>query len=424
MLRIRSAPIEEMDINTLRFALFNYIVAQQNGEDMIVRIEDSDKEKNVEKRDQEILDTLDLFNIKYSQVIYQSQNVRFHSAMALQLLHEKRAFSCFCSDAWLEKKKAEAEAAGEEYRYDDACRNLPAELVIDNTNPFTVRIVRPDAPIVVHDRVRGDMTFSADSVDSFVIMTQQKIPTHTFATAVDDMLSDISLVITDAKEIENAPKEEHIRASLSYDKKIEYAHIPALLCSERVTIKELLKEGYLPEAISNYLISAGNSIEKEIFELEDALEWFDLKSLSLSPAQFDKEILKHINQEHLKNLDAKELSRYVGFADAEVGELARIYLNEGVNTTRELKARIAPIFSERVIPDLFAKNAAILSDVIQKAPYFESYEAFISYTMKESALKEEEFFQALRLLLTNAQEGPELAEIYKHLKNYIGEIVK
>ena len=97
MLRFAPSPTGDMHIGNLRVAVFNYIVSQQKKEDLIVRIEDTDKERNIEGKDQEILDLLALFNIEYSQVIYQSENVRFHSAMALQLLHEKKAFSCFCS---------------------------------------------------------------------------------------------------------------------------------------------------------------------------------------------------------------------------------------------------------------------------------------------------------------------------------------
>ena len=108
MLRFAPSPTGDMHIGHLRVAIFNYITAKQRNEDFIVRIEDIDKETNIEGKDQEILDILALFKIEYSQLIYQSQNVRFHSAMALQLMHEKKAFSCFCSDDWLEKKRKEA----------------------------------------------------------------------------------------------------------------------------------------------------------------------------------------------------------------------------------------------------------------------------------------------------------------------------
>ena len=432
MLRFASSPTGDMHIGNLRVAIFNYIISKQKNEDLIVRIEDTDNERNIEGNDQEILDILALFDIEYSQVIYQSQNVRFHSAMALQLIHEKKAFSCFCSSDWLEKKREESKEAKKAYSYDDACRNLPAELVIDNINPFTIRINRPDETVVVKDLIKGDVSFEPDAVDSFVIMSQDKTPTYNFACAVDDMLSDISIIIRGEDHMSNTPKQEHIRNSLNYDKKVEYAHLPIILndsgkkMSKRddaSSVKWLLEEGYLPEAITNYLILIGNKPPQEIFNMKDAFEWFSLDKISKSPACFDIDMLKHINKEHLKSMDAKELSRYVGFADAEIGELARIYLEEA-GTTKELKSKIAPIFAPRNVPENFAEQTAVMAETIKAAPYFDKYDDFKNYIMKESGLEGENFVKPLRILLTNAEHGPDVAEIYKYLKNYIGEIVK
>ena len=432
MLRFAPSPTGDMHIGNLRVALFNYIVSKQKSEELIVRIEDTDKERNIEGKDQEILDLLSLFDVEYSQVIYQSQNVRFHSAMALQLMHEKKAFSCFCSPEWLEKKREEAKANKKAYRYDDACANLPAELVIDNMNPFTIRIKKPEKPIVIHDRIKGDISFEPDDIDSFIIMRQDKTPTYNFACAVDDMLSDISIVIRGEDHMSNTPKQELIRNSLGYDKKIEYAHLPIILnetgkkMSKRddaSSVKWLLEEGYLPSAISNYLILIGNKPPQEIFTLEEAIEWVKLENISKSPARFDIDKLKFINRQHLKNLDTKELSRYVGFADEEIGALAKVYLEEA-GTTKELKAKIKPIFEPKNIPQEFEEQAFKMFSVIKDAPYFEEYNEFKNYVMKGTGLKGKNFFKPLRILLTGAQHGPEIEDIYKHLKNYIGEIVR
>lgn len=432
MLRFAPSPTGDMHIGNLRVALFNYIVSKQRGEDLIIRIEDTDKERNIEGKDQEILEILALFGIEYSQLMYQSNNYRFHSAMALQLLHEKKAFNCFCSPEWLEKKRDEAKENKVAYRYDGACENLPAELVIDNTNPFTVRLKKPEKAVVVHDHIKGEISFEPDDVDSFIIMRQDKTPTYNFACAVDDMLSDISLVIRGEDHMSNTPKQTHIRTSLGYAKEIEYAHLPIILndagkkMSKRddaSSVKWLLEEGFIPSAIANYLILIGNKPPKEIFTIQEAMEWFSLDNISKSPARFDIDKLKFINREHLKNLDARELSRYVGFADEEIGELARLYLEEA-GTTKELKSKIKPIFEAKIIPDEFADAAATMREVILKAPYFDTYDAFKNYVSQESGLKGKNLFKPLRLLLTGAEHGPDLSEIYKHLQNYLREIVK
>ncbi len=406
MLRFAISPTTDMNIGNLRIALFNYIVSKQKNENLIIKIEDIDKEKNIEGRDIEILDILKLFDIEYSQVIYQGENIRFYSAMAIQLIHDKKAFSCFCSDEWLESKKEEAKANKKPYKYDDACANLPAELVIDNLSPFTIRIKNP----------------ISNDVDSFIIMNQDKTPTYNFACAVDDMLSDISVVIHDESYIKNAPKQEHIRTSLNYDKKIKYIYVP-ILSNDDINIKWLLKEGFLPEAISNYLISIENKPPKEIFSVKEAIEWFNIDDISKSTAHFDIAILRDINNKHLKLLDTKELSRYVGFADAEIGELAKIYLEE-VSTTKELRSKIEPIFAQKNIPNSFEEQSAIIHRIVKDAPYFEQYSDFESYIMKKSGLKGENFSKPLRIILTGVEHGPDIARIYKYLKNYIGEIVK
>ena len=412
MLRFAPSPTGDMHIGDLRVALFNYIVSKQRNEDLIVRIEDIDKEKNVDAKDGEILGLLPLFGIEYTQVVYQSANVRYHSAMALQLIHDKKAFSCFCSDEWLQKKREEAKDNKKVYKYDDACRNLPNELVIDNMSPFTIRLSRPDK------------TFEADDIDSFIIMSQDKTPTQNFAGAIDDMLSDISVVIRSQEHIDVSPKQDHIRASLGYEKQMQYAYLPSIINSDDASsVKSLLEQGFLPEAILNYLISTAIKPPQEIFSTADAIEWFDLDKISKSPARFSMDTLKHINHEHLLSLDAKELSRYVGFADAEIGELARVYLKEA-STTRELKAKIDAIFGDKNIPDELMEHSALIVKTIKSAPFFDEYDDFKNYITKESGLKSENLVKPLRFVLTGAGHGPDIAQVYKYLKNYIAEIVK
>lgn len=414
MLRFAFSPTRDMELGDLKVALINFIVAQQREENLIVRVDDTSTRKNIEGKDKEYLDILDLFGIRYTQTIHESQNFRFHTAMALQLMHERKAFSCFCSPDWIQGKIDEAEAANKPYLYDDACANLPAELVIDNTNPFTVRIHRPTKDITVSDAIKGDLTFKADTIDSFMILKQDKTPMADFASAIDDMLNDISLVIQDQDHIESAPKQIFVREALQYDKKVQYAHIPPMTGDEIPSVMSLLEQGYLPEAIVHYLIS---------MSLEEAVEKFELSKLSPLPVAFDLQKLKEINKMQLKTMEAKELSRYVGFADEEIGELARLYVGE-VETTRELKTKIAPFFEKRDVPSEMQEDYAKIVECVKNAPYFEEYNDIKNYIINQTALGEKKILQPLRVLLSNAQQGPELSEIYKYIKNYLGEFTK
>ncbi|MEA3521845.1 MAG: glutamate--tRNA ligase [Campylobacterota bacterium] len=424
MLRFAPSPTGDMHIGNLRLAIFNYLLSQQNDEALIVRIEDMDTERNIEGKDQEILDILGLFGIEYKEVIYQSSHLKYHRAMALQLLHDKKAFSCFCTPETIESKKKAAKVAKKAYRYDGTCENLPADLVIDNMNPFVIRLKKPNSSLHVSDIIEGD--------NSFIIMRQDKNPTDNFACAIDDMISNIATVIRSEDHISDTPKQIAIHHALGYTKDIHYAHIPIILNNEGEkmskqdsvsSVKWMLEEGFLPSAISNYLIVATTKAPHEIFTIQEALEWFDLSDISASPTRFDIDKLRFINQEHLKMLDDKELSRYVGFADIDIGKMAKIYLNEA-STLKELRAKIEPIFAPKKIPEIFAEQTETIRNIIQMAPHFEEFNEFKAYLVKESGLEEEALLKPLHLLLTGTEHGPEVSNLYAYLKNYLGEIIK
>ncbi len=432
MLRFAPSPTGDMHIGDLRVALFNYIIAKQRNEELVVRMEESENAPIIEGKDKEFLDILGLFGVDYSNVIYQSENLRYHRMMAIQLIHAKKAFSCFCTPAELEVKRAVAKKANKPFVYDDTCSHLRADMVIDNENPFTIRLKRPEAAVVIKDLIQGELSFTPDEIDAFVIMRAEKYPTDNFACAVDDMISDISLVIRSEEHLSDTPKQIAVRNALGYDKEMAYAHLPVILNEQgeklsendaHSSVKWLLEEGFLPSAIINYLLQLGNTTPEEIFSLEDALEWLDLSTLSTSSERFDLEKLKSINSQHLHNLDDKELSRYVGFADEAMGKVAKIYLNEA-STLKELRPKIEAIFAAKVIPDTLVDQAAIMKKVIIAAPYIESFDAFNAYIAKESGLEGEVFTKTLSLLVTGSENGPDVAKLYVYLKDFLGEIVK
>lgn len=432
MLRFAPSPTGDMHIGNLRVALFNYIMSQKRSEPLLIRIEDTDKERNIPGKEDEIIAILALFGITHEEHQLQSNNLRFHRAMALQLLHDKKAFNCFCSPETLDAKREKSIEDKIAYRYDSACEHLSADEVIDNMSPFTIRLKKPTQPITVRDIIKGESTFAPDDIDSFIIMRADKYPTYNFACAVDDMLGDVSLIIRGEDHLSNTPKQIAIQQALGYDRTIEYAHLPIILGVEgkkmskrddASSVKWLLEEGFLPEAIINYLILMGNKTPHEIFTLEEAIKWFDLSTLSKAPARFDIDKLKFINREHLRGLDPKELSRYVGFADEEIGRLAKIFLEE-VSTLKELRVKIGAIFAPKIVPDEYKEGFETLRDLTIKAPHFDDYESYKAYLVEHSGLKGKNLFKPLRILIGGAEHGPELNDLYMHLKNYLKEVVK
>ena len=177
MLRFAPSSTGDMHIGNLRVALFNYICSIQREEPLLIRIEDTDKERNIPGKEKEIFEILALFGIEYQEQQFQSNNLRFHRAMALQLLQDKKAFNCFCTPETIETKREASKEEKIAYHYDGACENLHAEEVIDNPLPFTIRLKKPTHPITVTDIIKGESTFEADEIDSFILMSADKYPT-------------------------------------------------------------------------------------------------------------------------------------------------------------------------------------------------------------------------------------------------------
>jgi len=432
MLRFAPSPTGDMHIGNLRVAIFNYIVAKQKKERFIVRIEDTDKERNIEGKDKEILEILDIFNLHPDDVYYQSHNLTIHQHMAIKLLKEHKAFVCFCTPQELEREREIAKNSKKAYRYSGKCESLSDVEILNNEKAFTMRLKKPKMDIEFNDIIKEDLSFAPDEIDSFVILRTDKTPTYNFACAIDDMIQDISLVIRGEDHVSNTPKQIHIRDQLGYNKKIAYAHLPIILNAEgkkmskrddASSVKWLLKEGFLPEAIVNYLILLGNKTPYEIFTMQEAIEWFDLSKISKAAAKFDIDKLRFLNREHIRRMDAKELSRAFGFADVNIGELAKCYLEEG-STIKEIRPKIEAIFATKPYESEWKEQMEKLRNALKKSCNFESFDELKSYLMKETKLKGKNFFKPLRLLLTGKEHGPELSHLYPHLKSYLLEIIK
>jgi glutamyl-tRNA synthetase len=432
LLRFAPSPTGDMHIGNLRIALFNYITSKQLNEDLIIRIEDTDKQRNIKGKDKEILDILNLFSIDYTQVIHQSDNIKYHSQMAMKLLLDKKAFNCFCSDESLEKDRMKALKNKQPYRYSGFCKNLSDNVTLECTAPFTVRIKSPEYNIKFIDGIKSKFDFAPFDIDSFIILRHDKTPTYNFACAVDDMIYNITTVIRGEDHLSNTPKQIHIRDSLGYNKKINYIHLPIILnlntgkkMSKRdkaSSIKWLIDEGFLPIAIANYLILLGYNPPYEIFTVEDALRWFNIKKVSKSPAKFDIKKLKFINREHIKLLDNMRLSKLIGFSDKDIGDLAKIYIEE-CNTIKEIKEKIDLIFSKKDTYNDFKDEFIKLKECLQQAPFIDDFNKLKKYITDETNLRGKQLFMPLRFVLTGTTQGPNLSEIYPLIKNYLGEII-
>ncbi len=433
MLRFAPSPTGDMHIGNLRVAIFNYILSKQLNEKLIIRIEDTEKKRNIKNKDKEILEILDLFSIEYDRVIYQSESLKYHQKLAMQLVSTKKSFSCFCGDDKLDELRQIAKNKKKPFRYDGFCQNLSNEVVLEVNAPFSIRVNQPQFNIKFTDLLKGDFDYKPFDIDSFIILRHDKTPTYNYACAIDDMLLDISTVIRGEDHLSNTPKQIYIRDILEYKKKISYIHLPIILnatsgkkMSKRdneSSVKWLISEGFLPCAIANYLVLIGNKTPCEIFSLEEAIKWFDIKAISKSGAKFDINKLRFINKKHLENIDEVRLSKILGFDDKDIGKLAKLYLEEA-STIKELKSKIDLMFSTRLLCVGFKDEFDILKNIISQGKYFDDFDDFKAYLAQQSGLKGKFLFKPLRYILTGANDGPNLSDIYPLVKNYLGEIVK
>ena len=427
MLRFAPSPTGDMNIQNLRVAIFNYIVSKQLNEDLMIRIEDIDNQRNIEGKDKEILEILNLFSIEYKGAVHQSDSLKYHQQIALQFLTQKKAFVCFCSDSKLEELKEESVKNGKTFSYDGFCETLSDETVLNTNAPFTIRIKKRDHNIKFTDLLKGDFNYTPLEVDSFIILGQDKKPTYNYACAIDDMITDISTIIRSDKYLPDTAKQIYIRESLGYTKEIKYIHLPDILNAQTnkediTSVKWLIDEGFLPSAIANYLVLIGNKTPNEIFTLEEAISWFKIENVSKDSAVFDIDKLKFINKKHLETIDDMRLSKILGFADTDIGKLGKIFLEEA-STIKEIKEKIDLIFASKTSYEGLEEEFLKLKNCLQKAPFFDNYEDLKSYIEKETSLKEE-LTELLKYILTGTNSGINISHIYPLIKNYLGEIVR
>jgi len=364
MLRFAPSPIGDMDIESLRVAIFNYILSKLRDEQFIIRIDDIDNQKNIEGKDTEIMQILEKFALSHDRVFHQSENLHMHQTLAIKLLEGGEAFACICTP-----NEIDSSCSGRCLSMtQDELKRVKKEKI-----PFVIRIKKPTTAILYSDLIKGEIESSPDEVGSFVILHTDSRPTYNFSSACDDILTDIDFIIRSEDHLSDTPKQIYIKKLLGYDRDTTYAHIPTILDSDDISVKSLFAEGFMPDAIINYLLQLGYKTPKEIFNLPDALEWFRLESISKNPARFDMDRLRYINRMHLKRMDNKELSSLFGFADSQIGELAKIYLQESA-TINELDIKIKSIFSDKNFNGKWGSEMRVLEKIISDMKPIDDYD--------------------------------------------------
>lgn len=378
--RFAPSPTGYLHIGGARTALFNWLFARKMGGKLILRIEDTDTERLKEDSVSQILTSLKWLGLNWDEgpetggecgPYYQSERRELYSKYAQQLLDEGKAYYCFCTPADLEAEREKQRAAKQPFRYARTCRDLDPEVAKARAaagEPYSVRIKIPtEGSITVHDLIHGDVTFNMDQFDDFVIVKSNGMPTYNFAVVVDDHLMGMTHVLRAEEHLSNTPKQLLIYEALGFEPP-KFGHMPMILAPDRsklskrhgaTSVEEFRAQGYLPEAIINYLtlLGWGPGDEREIFTLEETVKLFELEQMSKKAAVYDTKKLTWMNGQYLSELPLEKI----------LPEAETFFIKDGL-VTKEWLAENKEYFAKLV--DTVRVRVKTLQEVADASAYF------------------------------------------------------
>jgi len=321
--RFAPSPTGFLHVGGARTALFSYLQARANKGTFILRIEDTDLERSTPESVQAILDGMEWLGLDYDEgPYYQTRRFDRYAEIVRQLLDEGKAYHCYCSKGRIERLREDQMQAGIKPRYDGHCRDLQEPPVgPDFDKKPVVRFRNPtDGDVLIEDLVRGQIRISNSELDDLVIARPDGSPTYNFTVVVDDMDMDITQVIRGDDHINNTPRQINIYSALGAELP-EFAHVPMILgddgarLSKRhgaVGVMQYRDDGYLPQALLNYLVRLGWSHgDQEIFSLDEMIDLFDIRDVNRKASAFNTEKLVWLNQRYMRNLPPDEVADHL-----------------------------------------------------------------------------------------------------------------
>jgi glutamyl-tRNA synthetase len=322
-IRVRFAPSPTgmLHIGGLRTALFNFLFARHNNGKFLLRIEDTDKERSQQQYTDAILNTISWCSMTPDEpVVIQSERQQEHLRVAEQLVHEQKAYYCYCTPEELQRRIAQTTVNGVTYsRYDGFCKKFIGQKL---DKPFVIRFAVPAdcTQVVVDDAIKGQITFSSDAFDDFILVRSDGAPMYNFVVVVDDAFMRISHIIRGEEHLINTPKQILLYQACGYPVPT-FGHLPLILGPDGTKMSkrdsaanayDYKERGYLPEALCNYLVRLGWSHgDQEIFSFPEMIAAFSLNAISSKGALFDTQKLDWVNSMHIKALSADVLYTYM-----------------------------------------------------------------------------------------------------------------
>jgi glutamyl-tRNA synthetase len=319
--RFAPSPTGLLHIGGARTALFNYLFARHHGGEFVLRIEDTDRLRNTEVATRGILESLDWLGLERDgPAVFQSTHLARHAEVAQQMLQAGRAYHCYCTLDELEREREQARAEGRVWRYDGRWRDRDLSEAPPGIRPV-IRLKAPrDGETVVEDIVQGTVRVANSELDDMIILRSDGTPTYNHSVVVDDHDMGITHVIRGDEHLNNAFRQVQIYQAMDWDLP-RFAHIPLIhgadgaKLSKRhgaVSVLEFREQGYLPEALCNYLMRLGWSHgDAEVIDRAEAIRLFDLDGIGRSPSRMDYARLTNLNGHYIRHADDERLTREV-----------------------------------------------------------------------------------------------------------------
>ncbi len=364
--RFAPSPTGYLHIGSARTAFFNWLYARKTGGKFVLRIEDTDVARHQEETIDIILNSLKWLGLNWdegpeSESKYgpyrQSQRLEIYKKYADRLIEDKKAYRCFCSPELLKKEREKT------FKYDRKCLRLSQKDIEDNLRsgkPYAIRFLVPENEVInFDDTVYGNITINTSNIEDFIIIRSNGLPTYNYSAAIDDALMEITHVIRGEDHLSNTPKQILIYRALGFNIP-NFTHLPMILgqdgqkLSKRhgsISIENYIEEGFLKEAILNYLALLGWAYDEKttIFSIDDLIEKFELDSINKKPAKFDYEKLLWINGYYIRNMENSVLEKLLEttvkryLSSREMSEL-----ETGTENPEQKIARIIPLIRERI----------------------------------------------------------------------------
>lgn len=426
--RYAPSPTGRMHVGNLRTALYAYLIAKHEGGDFLLRIEDTDQERFVEGATEIIYRTMVNTGIVHDEgpdkdggvgpyVQSERHAAGIYLEYAKKLVEKGEAYYCFCTQERLDSLKTTVEGQ-EIMTYDKHCLSLSKEEVEANLaagKPYVIRQNNPkEGTTTFHDEIYGDIRVDNSELDDMVLIKSDGYPTYNFANVVDDHMMGITHVVRGNEYLSSSPKYNRLYAAFGWEVPV-YVHCPMITNEEHkklskrsghASYEDLIEQGFLSEAVVNYVALLGWSPEdnQEIFSLQELVEKFNYRNMSKSPAVFDVKKLKWMNSEYLKAMEFETFYQMV-----------EPYIKEALTKDLDFK-KIAQMIKTRI---------EVFPDVAEQIDFFETlpeYDAAM-YTHKKMKTNEETSLEVLQetLPLLEAQDDYSNDALYGVLSQYVAE---